>query len=239
MTIGIENVIQFPYIQAPSPKSSVLHFLIYFKYFFFSSSLLLFLFSSFIIFFFFLNSLLLINSLLIKQKEVSFHSLKHNSFHLSLFLNHATNRLLNRIKPNVRITVAATLERLYLLSAVDRSMRLTAAGRRMAEFPLDPTHAKTLIAAAELCCTDEVCAVLEWRSGGDGGDGAISKGCIDCQMRSHKGKQTNKQTFILSSEINSHFFKSICFYSCAFISTDTWKYETYWFFLGDSNNLSA
>ena len=68
MTIGIENVIQFPYIQVPSPKSSMLHFLIYFKYF---SSFLLLLLS-----FSFLNSLLLINSFLIKRKRSFFSFFK-------------------------------------------------------------------------------------------------------------------------------------------------------------------
>ena len=61
---------------------------------------------------------------------------------------------------NTNQTVATTLERLYLLSAVDRSMRLTAAGRRMAEFPIDPMHAKTLVEAAELGCADEVLLLL-------------------------------------------------------------------------------
>ena len=45
---------------------------------------------------------------------------------------------------------------LWILGALDNTGDLTPAGKRMNEFPLDPSLAKMLITAEELQCTAEV-----------------------------------------------------------------------------------
>lgn len=52
------------------------------------------------------------------------------------------------------------LEELYALGAMDESGKLSALGRRMAEFPVDPRFAKVLIQSAEYGCTFEVIAII-------------------------------------------------------------------------------
>jgi pre-mRNA-splicing factor ATP-dependent RNA helicase DHX38/PRP16 len=47
---------------------------------------------------------------------------------------------------------------LWVLGALDNTGELTALGRRMVQFPLDPQLAKMLIASEELGCTMEILA---------------------------------------------------------------------------------
>jgi pre-mRNA-splicing factor ATP-dependent RNA helicase DHX16 len=53
-------------------------------------------------------------------------------------------------------TLIRALEQLYALGALNDRGELTKLGRRMAEFPTDPMLAKTLIAAENYQCTEEV-----------------------------------------------------------------------------------
>ena len=57
-------------------------------------------------------------------------------------------------------TLVAAMEGLYALGALDEEGLLTKMGRKMAEFPLDPVLAKTLLAAVELGCADEVVTIV-------------------------------------------------------------------------------
>lgn len=60
-------------------------------------------------------------------------------------------------------TMIKSLEQLYALGALNDEGDLTKLGRRMAEFPLDPQLAKTMIAAEQYKCVDQVisiCAML-------------------------------------------------------------------------------
>ena len=52
-------------------------------------------------------------------------------------------------------TMLTALEELYALSALDDEGLLTRLGRRMADFPMDPALAKSLIFSVELGCSDE------------------------------------------------------------------------------------
>ena len=45
---------------------------------------------------------------------------------------------------------------LWVLGALDHTGELTALGRRMVEFPLDPSLSKMLIMSEELGCTAEI-----------------------------------------------------------------------------------
>ncbi|KAG5461361.1 MAG: helicase associated domain-containing protein [Olpidium bornovanus] len=56
--------------------------------------------------------------------------------------------------------VERALEELYALEAIERNGGLSALGRVMAEFPIDPTFGKTLIKSQELGCTSEVIDVI-------------------------------------------------------------------------------
>lgn len=57
-------------------------------------------------------------------------------------------------------TMVNALHELYTLDALDDSGFLTALGRRMAEFPMEPALAKTVLASAELECSAEVLSVV-------------------------------------------------------------------------------
>ncbi|CAK9003303.1 Probable pre-mRNA-splicing factor ATP-dependent RNA helicase DEAH5 (DEAH RNA helicase homolog PRP22) [Durusdinium trenchii] len=57
-------------------------------------------------------------------------------------------------------TMIAAMENLYALGALDEEGLLTKMGRKMAEFPLDPVLAKTLISSVELGCAREVLTVV-------------------------------------------------------------------------------
>jgi len=62
--------------------------------------------------------------------------------------------------PPSRETMQAAMVRLQDLSALDSRRQLTATGRKMAGFPLDPQLSKVLIASAELGCAKEVLTIV-------------------------------------------------------------------------------
>lgn len=56
------------------------------------------------------------------------------------------------------------VELLYALGAMNDEGELTKLGRRMAEFPMDPMMAKTIVNSEKYKCTDEcitICAMLD------------------------------------------------------------------------------
>ncbi|KAK1821712.1 DEAH-box ATP-dependent RNA helicase prp22 [Friedmanniomyces endolithicus] len=57
-------------------------------------------------------------------------------------------------------TMLTALEELYALGALDDEGLLTRAGRRMADFPMEPSLAKSLIASVELGCSDEMLSIV-------------------------------------------------------------------------------
>jgi len=57
-------------------------------------------------------------------------------------------------------TMLTALEELYALSALDEEGLLTRLGRQMADFPMDPSLAKTLIMSASLTCADEMLTIV-------------------------------------------------------------------------------
>ena len=61
-------------------------------------------------------------------------------------------------------TLIRALEQLYALGALNDRGELTKLGRRMAEFPLDPMMAKTLIISEKYKCTNEILSVVSMLS---------------------------------------------------------------------------
>eukprot|EP00924_Labyrinthula_sp_SR-Ha-C_P015130 augustus_masked-scaffold_9-processed-gene-9.42-mRNA-1 protein AED:0.01 eAED:0.02 QI:0/-1/0/1/-1/1/1/0/827 len=57
-------------------------------------------------------------------------------------------------------TLIAALQKLYALEALGEQGKLTKLGRKMAEFPLDPVLAKTLLTSLKLRCTEEVVIIV-------------------------------------------------------------------------------
>lgn len=57
-------------------------------------------------------------------------------------------------------TMLSALEELYALSALDDEGFLTRLGRQIADFPVEPSLAKMLIAAGKLCCSDEILSIV-------------------------------------------------------------------------------
>lgn len=57
-------------------------------------------------------------------------------------------------------TMLTALEELYALSALDDEGLLTRLGRKMADFPMDPSLAKVMIAAVDLRCSDEILSIV-------------------------------------------------------------------------------
>lgn len=57
-------------------------------------------------------------------------------------------------------TMLTALEELYALSALDDEGLLTRLGRRMADMPMDPGLAKSLIASVDLGCADEMLSIV-------------------------------------------------------------------------------
>ncbi|KAJ3025529.1 UNVERIFIED_CONTAM: putative pre-mRNA-splicing factor ATP-dependent RNA helicase dhx16 [Siphonaria sp. JEL0065] len=64
-------------------------------------------------------------------------------------------------------TLKKALEQLYALGALNAKGELTKLGRRMAEFPTDPMFSKTLIAAEQYQCTEEVVSIIAMLSTGN------------------------------------------------------------------------
>lgn len=61
-------------------------------------------------------------------------------------------------------TMLAALEELYALSALDDEGLLTRLGRKMADFPMEPSLSKVLIASVDLGCSDEVLTIISMLS---------------------------------------------------------------------------
>ncbi|KAB8627264.1 hypothetical protein FH972_026097 [Carpinus fangiana] len=57
-------------------------------------------------------------------------------------------------------TMLTALEELYALSALDDEGLLTRLGRQMADFPMEPALAKTLITSAAMQCSDEMLSIV-------------------------------------------------------------------------------
>ncbi|CCU75879.1 Putative ATP-dependent RNA helicase [Blumeria hordei DH14] len=57
-------------------------------------------------------------------------------------------------------TMLTALEELYALSALDDEGLLTRLGRKMADFPMDPSMAKVVIAAVNLGCCEEILSIV-------------------------------------------------------------------------------
>lgn len=57
-------------------------------------------------------------------------------------------------------TMLTALEELYALAALDDEGLLTRLGRKMADFPMDPSLAKVMIAAVDLKCSDEILSIV-------------------------------------------------------------------------------
>ena len=64
-------------------------------------------------------------------------------------------------------TLIRSLEQLYALGALNDRGELTKLGRKMAEFPIDPMLSKTLIAAEQYQCTEEVVSIVSMLSVGN------------------------------------------------------------------------
>lgn len=56
-------------------------------------------------------------------------------------------------------TLIKSLELLYMLGALNDKGELTKLGRKMAEFPIEPTMSRAVIASEEYGCTEEVTTV--------------------------------------------------------------------------------
>jgi ATP-dependent RNA helicase DHX8/PRP22 len=52
------------------------------------------------------------------------------------------------------------LEELYALGALDEEWLLTSLGRKMTNFPMEPTLAKVLLEAVEIGCSDEMISIV-------------------------------------------------------------------------------
>ncbi|VDN52257.1 unnamed protein product [Dracunculus medinensis] len=65
--------------------------------------------------------------------------------------------------PPIEAMITA-LTQLHTLSALDNDGLLTALGKKMAEFPLEPSLAKLLIMSVDLCCSDEVLTIVSMLS---------------------------------------------------------------------------
>ncbi|KAF8335534.1 P-loop containing nucleoside triphosphate hydrolase protein [Amanita rubescens] len=57
-------------------------------------------------------------------------------------------------------SIISALKTLWLLSALDNSKRLTEMGRQMALFPLEPTHARSILASHEYGCAPQVLSII-------------------------------------------------------------------------------
>ncbi|KAL0074854.1 P-loop containing nucleoside triphosphate hydrolase protein [Phycomyces blakesleeanus] len=71
------------------------------------------------------------------------------------------------LDPPVEETMIRALSQLYALGALNDRAELTKLGRRMAEFPMDPTLSKSIVVAEKYECTEEVvsiCAMLSEQS---------------------------------------------------------------------------
>jgi pre-mRNA-splicing factor ATP-dependent RNA helicase DHX38/PRP16 len=66
--------------------------------------------------------------------------------------------------PPPQDTILNSMYQLWILGALDNSGNLTATGRKMVEFPLDPPLSKMLIVAEDLGCTSEIATIVSMLS---------------------------------------------------------------------------
>ncbi|KAF7325769.1 hypothetical protein MKEN_00427400 [Mycena kentingensis (nom. inval.)] len=59
-----------------------------------------------------------------------------------------------------RDAIVSALKHLYLLGALDSHRQLTELGRSLARFPLEPAHARAVIASKDLGCTSEILDIV-------------------------------------------------------------------------------
>ncbi|CAI2170721.1 933_t:CDS:10 [Funneliformis geosporum] len=59
-----------------------------------------------------------------------------------------------------RTLLKKALEHLYILKALNNQGKITELGKKMAEFPLEPSYARVLIASQELSCTREAIEIV-------------------------------------------------------------------------------
>ncbi|CAG8613282.1 16552_t:CDS:10 [Funneliformis mosseae] len=62
--------------------------------------------------------------------------------------------------PPSRTLLKKALEHLYILKALNNQGKITELGKKMAEFPLEPSYARVLIASQELSCTREAIEIV-------------------------------------------------------------------------------
>ncbi|KAL6451597.1 PRP22 Pre-mRNA-splicing factor ATP-dependent RNA helicase PRP22 [Candida maltosa Xu316] len=62
--------------------------------------------------------------------------------------------------PPSTTTLLNALEDLYILDALDNEGNLTSLGRKMADFPMEPALAKTLIKSVEYGCSEEILSIV-------------------------------------------------------------------------------
>ncbi|MCP9259318.1 Pre-mRNA-splicing factor ATP-dependent RNA helicase PRP16 [Dirofilaria immitis] len=94
-----------------------------------------------------------------------------------------------------------SMYQLWTLGALDNTSRLTDLGRKMVEFPLDPTLSKMLIVSEGMRCSDEVLTVVSMLS-------------VPAIFFRPKGREEDadakKRNFKYLKVIISHFLTSIC-----------------------------
>lgn len=66
--------------------------------------------------------------------------------------------------PPPQDNILNSMYQLWVLGALDNTGALTAVGRHMVEFPLDPPLARMLLAAADLGCSNEVLTIVSMLS---------------------------------------------------------------------------
>ena len=66
--------------------------------------------------------------------------------------------------PPPQENILNSMYQLWILGAFDNTGELTALGRKMVEFPLDPSLSKMLIVAEDLQCTAEICTIVSMLS---------------------------------------------------------------------------
>ncbi|EPZ36918.1 HA2-domain-containing protein, partial [Rozella allomycis CSF55] len=66
--------------------------------------------------------------------------------------------------PPPQETILTSMYQLWVLGALDSIGELTIMGRKMVEFPLDPTMSKMLIVAEQHACTSEVLTIVSMLS---------------------------------------------------------------------------
>ena len=62
--------------------------------------------------------------------------------------------------PPPQDNILNSMYQLWILGALDNTGELTTMGRKMVEFPLDPSLSKTLIISAEMGCSAEILVLL-------------------------------------------------------------------------------